>query len=111
LQPDSDGCSGNQVVVGRDDGSTDLHWWAGCWAGGKAAFILGDRDGGEDTQVLVGTTDLTDGDWHHIVAVRDGSEDENSLYVDGMKEAFKSEASYSTGFDSLTAALNIGWYS
>jgi len=22
-------CSGNEVVIGRDDSSTDLHWWAG----------------------------------------------------------------------------------
>jgi len=24
-------CAGNQVVVGRDDSTSQLHWWAGCW--------------------------------------------------------------------------------
>jgi len=102
----------NEVIVGRDDSSSQLHWWVGIgcgsWANGGAAFVLGDNDGGGDILGVVGTTDLTDGSWHHIVAVRDGSTNENRIYVDGTAEASES-ATYSAGFDSLTAALNIGW--
>jgi uncharacterized repeat protein (TIGR01451 family) len=108
LQPDSDGCSGNQVVVGRDDSSTNLHWWTGCWTGGQAAFVLGDTDGGGDIQILVGDTKLNDGFWHHVVAVRDASAGENRLYVDGTVEA-ATPATYTAGFGSPTVGLNIGW--
>jgi len=111
MKADSAGsCShGNEVIVGRDDGSdSQLHWWVGigCWAGGRAAFVLRDNEG--DIGVVVGTTDLTDGSWYHIVAVRDASTNRIRIYVNGTEEAAES-VSYSAGFGSPTAALNIGW--
>jgi hypothetical protein len=99
----------NEVVVGRDGGlSSQLHWWTGigCRAGGKAAFVL--RDNAGDIEGVESTTVVTDGLWHHIVAVRDGSTNEIRVYVDGMEEGSES-ATYSAGFESQTAALNIGW--
>jgi uncharacterized repeat protein (TIGR01451 family) len=100
-------CSGNQVVVGRDDSSTDLHWWTGCWDGGQAAFYLADTSG--NLVGVIGTeTDLTDGSWHHVVAVRDADANEIHIYVDGFGEN-STAATYTHGFDSPTAALNIGW--
>ena len=104
----------NEIVVGRDDRpSSQLHWWVGVgcgsWANGAAAFVLQDRDGGDDTQFAVGTTDLTDGSWYHIVAVRDGTAHQNHLYVNGIAEASVGSATYSSGFDAPTAAINIGW--
>jgi hypothetical protein len=99
-------CSGNQVFVGRDDGPTGLHWWAGCIGGGQAAFVLLDKTG--DIGGITGTTDLTDGIWHHVLAVRDGSVNETRLYVDGVEEAYQVK-SYTSGFDSAGASLNIGW--
>ena len=98
-------CSGNEVVIGRDDSSTDLHWWAGCQDGGEAAFYLRDKNG--TLAGVVGTTDLTDGNWHHVVAIRDASANEIRIYVDGTEENVTT-ATYTAGFDS-TAALNIGW--
>jgi len=101
-------CLGNnEVFVGRDDGATLLNWWVGCWDGGDPAFYLRDRYG--DYEKLVGTTDLADGDWHHIVAVRDvdtGS-DRALLYVDGVLEDSATESF--AEFVSSTAPLNIGW--
>jgi uncharacterized repeat protein (TIGR01451 family) len=99
-------CSGNQVVVGRDDSSTPLHWWAGCQDGGEAAFYL--RDTGGTISWAIGTTDLTDGYWHHVVAVRDASANQIHLYVDGVGED-SAPADYDAGFASSNAALNIGW--
>ena len=82
-------CSGNEVIVGRDDSSSSLHWWAGCWDGGEASFVLiaTNGDGGNSTtEWLHGATDLTDGSWHHIVAVRDAGANRNYIYVDGTEE-------------------------
>ncbi|MDA8105734.1 MAG: putative Ig domain-containing protein [Nitrospiraceae bacterium] len=99
-------CSGGQVITGRVDSATKLQWWVGCWDGGAPAFVLIDKNGNAAT--LTGSTDLTDGLWHHIVAVRDASMNEMRLYVDKVKEA-SAEQSFTGGFDSATAALNIGW--
>ena len=99
-------CAGNQVIVGRDDGSTNLHWWAGCQNGGQAAFYLFDKSG--VGVGIVGTKDLTNGSWHHIAAVRDAGTGEMRMYVDGVNEA-SYLIDFAAGFDSSGAALNIGW--
>jgi uncharacterized repeat protein (TIGR01451 family) len=107
LQTDSAStCAGNQVVIGRDDSSTSLHWWIGCRNGGGAIFRLTDADG--DSAGVRGTTDLTDGVWHHIVAVREASTNVIRIYIDGTEEDSES-VTYSAGFGSTTAALNVGW--
>ncbi len=38
MTPVGSTCPGNQVVVGRDDAVSTLHWWSGCGAGGVPAF-------------------------------------------------------------------------
>jgi len=100
-------CSGNQVIVGRDGGTSNgLHWWVGCRTGGQATFYARDTSG-----ILAGTlgvTDLTDGRWHHVVAVRDAQARELRLSVDGLLQAV-TLVTYTSGFESPTAAVNIGW--
>ena len=108
------GFSGTEVLVGREEGG-GVQWWVGIWgtnALGKtvtrAAFVLiaTNGDGSATAELLAGdTTDLTDGQWHHIVAVRDGTD--NILYVDGAEEA-RVTIAYGAGFYSLSAPLNLG---
>ncbi len=77
--------SDNEVIVGRDDGS--LHWWTGiaCMDGGKPIFVLLDNDTvGDDDAWTAGNTDLTDGAWYHIVAVRDASAGKISIFSSGI---------------------------
>ena len=102
------------MLVGREEGG-GVYWWVGIWgtnAIGKtptrAGFVLlaTNGDGSANAELLAGdTTDLTDGSWHHIVAVRDGTD--NILYVDGIEEA-RVTISYGAGFDSTSAPLNLG---
>ena len=108
MQTDSfSACSGSsEVMVGREDSATHLHWWTGCRDGGQAAFYLRDRGG--TLAGVTGATDLTDGAWHHIVAVRDASADQILIFVDGVLED-STPVTYGAGFDSTTAALNMGW--
>ncbi|MEW6570083.1 MAG: LamG-like jellyroll fold domain-containing protein, partial [Nitrospirota bacterium] len=56
---------------------------------------------------LAGTHDLTDEQWHHIVAVRDANSGENRIYLDGEEEA-RIPITYMGNFAS-SAPLNIGW--
>jgi len=97
-------CSGNQVIVGRKENPTGL-MWVGCSDGGQATFELWDKNGNGGG--ITGTKDLTDGNWHHIVAVRDASANQNLIYVDGILENSE-PATYSTGFD-FSVPLNMGW--
>ena len=103
------GTSYNEVIIGRDDSSTALHWWLGCQStGGKAHFQFQDTDGNDDGGILVSTAPINDGTWHHLVGVRDGSSSMNRLYVDGAEVASVGYT-YTAGFNSDSAPLNIGW--
>ena len=106
-------CTGNEVAVGRDadDSGSKLHWWTGCYGDdGAASFVLiaKNGNGSDSSNFLRGTTPLTDGAWHHVAVVRDGSNGKNLLYVDGVLED-EVAVVYGAGFDSPTAPLNIGW--
>jgi uncharacterized repeat protein (TIGR01451 family) len=92
------------TVVGRRDVSSALEWSLGC-QGTNARFRLVDtRGAGMD---LVGTSDITDDKWHHLVAIRDSNSGTNHLYVDGVEEASAS-VDYA-GFFGGKTSLNIGW--
>lgn len=91
---DTSASSLNEVVIGRDsrgDGNTFTHLWLGVNTTGHATFFLLDNtqaplenpdaswNGG-----LSGGPNLLDGQWHHLVAVRDGQANWSALYVDGV---------------------------
>jgi len=100
--------TGNEVIIGRDDSATDLHWWVGVghWADNVAAFCLYETDG--TGTCITGEKVVTGGDWHHILAVRDAEANEIRIYVDGAEED-SMPVTYAASFGSPTAALNIGW--
>ena len=79
-------CSGNKVFMGKHSGAAS--WWVGCDTNNKATFFLRDSFGASSQ--INSTTSINDGQWHHIVAVRDGSANENRLYVDSNQEGFES---------------------
>jgi PKD repeat protein len=109
-------CTGNQVILGRnsEESGNSLHWWTGCWDNGgndTASFVLiaKNGDGSTGEGFLRGTIRVNDGQWHHIAAVRDGTNRENLLYVDGTLDAFAQGISFRDGFSAPATALNLGW--
>ena len=86
----------NKVFIGRYRGNpTSLNgtWWVGCTPAdtedpenenGVAVFRL--RDSNQNPRQANGTSIINDGQWHYIVGVRDGFNDKNYLYVDGVLE-------------------------
>lgn len=91
--------SSNQVYLGTEDEGVDrAHVWFGCvrplssscasatgggFAGGTFRAVHDADDGG-----FCGTTDITDGQWHHMAVVKSGHPDSTLLlYVDGQLEA------------------------
>ncbi|MCC9166761.1 LamG-like jellyroll fold domain-containing protein [Pontibacter harenae] len=96
----------NQVFIGRDAKDSNVHWWLGTNAGGKAMFQLREMD--YDGALIGGSGPLlTDGQWHQVVAVRDAETGMNKLFVDGAKVA-EAQVAYQQGFSSV-ASVNIGY--
>ncbi len=100
----------DQAIIGRDDvPATGLNWWVGIHnTDGLVSFILRETNGSGGILSGVGTISLSDGIWHHVVAVRDNSTADNIIYVDGIEQG-RVNHTYGAGFGSATAALNIGW--
>jgi len=97
----------NNVVIGRDDPDSELHWWAGvnCLNPGKIVFTLNAIDG--EGLTIQGKKDIIDGRWHHVAIVRDGNEENISLYVDGVRDTIAA-FSYNVGFLS-EVPVTVGW--
>jgi len=111
---ESDDNNGNNVIIGRYDGNpgqADLNtWWVGfnCRSAegtqGGIRFVL--RDDSNEGVSLVGGTDIIDGEWHHVVAIRDASLQQNMVYIDGNLDAITSYT-YLDGFAD-DSPINIG---
>jgi hypothetical protein len=69
-----------KVFIGRDDASNDVQWWIGQTATGRIRWEMYDSDGGSSLGIESAAAYNT-GQWVHVVAVRNGSTDVNSLYV------------------------------
>lgn len=102
--------TGTMVCLGRhrEDEPNLAQWWVGTNNDGYVTFFLRDNGGGEAQ--ISGETVIADGNWHYIVAVRDGSANVNRLYVDGVKVASVSKV-YANSFKAdNTTEVNVGWY-
>lgn len=95
--------SGTQVCVSRhriDMGERIASWFVGT-DGGLVTFDLQDNDTADGvnwyTPAIVGAKVINDNQWHHIIAVRNGSASKNQLYVDGALDA-EASVSYARSF-------------
>jgi lysophospholipase L1-like esterase len=107
FKKDTDVASGGEVLIGRHDAGSQLSWQIALTGNQSLAFVL--FSSGGDGQTIVGSRNLTNDVWHHIVAIRDGANNKNILYIDGEEEASVAGLTYSSGFGSASAGLNIGW--
>jgi len=101
------------VVLGRyrEDFPTAANWWVGI-NNGYATFYLHENDtsvNGKEFELSGGPL-IADSLWHHIIAVREGSIQENRLYVDGIEVA-NVATNYDNSFMSdSTTEINLGWF-
>jgi PKD repeat protein len=106
-EPGETCAASNEVMIGRVDGGSDMHWSLGCSSSsGQVRFELWDNNGVGVT--LESTKVITTGVWHHVVGVRDGLNDVNYLFVDGI-EVISATQIYSGNFTSASASLNLGY--
>ena len=96
----------NRVIVGRDGGPTDLHWWIGYQTNGTPRFQLQDVNG--NGQYVGGTgSAVNDGDWHLFACVRDDDAGINRIYIDGAVVDSASH-DYTAGF-AESVPMNVGY--
>lgn len=93
--------SGNKVLIGRQGGDSELHWWIGIDGSGLAGFQLLDILW-QGTLVGGSGPRINDGKWHQVVAVRDAGAGLNKLYVDGQKVT-EGSFNYQNSFSSQSA--------
>jgi len=97
-------CSTEQGIVGRSAGASPMRWALGCQSGKVKAQLV--DSSGNAGAVLTSVSSIDDGDWHHVVLVRDARFQETALYIDGVLEQ---RLSQSLGaFDDASAALDVG---
>jgi hypothetical protein len=72
------------VSRNRTDLGHVTSWWIGTSPQGTGIIELRDNVG--TNTVLKGTSVIADGEWHHVIGVRDGAANQNRLYVDGVLE-------------------------
>jgi len=100
-----------EVMIGRFDGVNDLAWWIGVNNGTQNItwFIRDSNDTADELQLFANpAVNAADGEWHHIVCVRDADNGKVRLYVDGV-ETPEVDETFDANFAS-GAALNLGWY-
>jgi hypothetical protein len=99
------------VVLGRfrEDYPNAANFWVGT-SNGKANFYL--RDNGDPAKEfeISSTASLADNQWHHVIAVREGSVQKNKLYVDGLLVSSVT-TNYANSFISdEPTEINLGWF-
>jgi len=109
LKRDSSGFSGQETIISRyDQGSSVLTLWSGLDNAGKAMASLTDVGGNGPAATLTGSSVLTDGQWHHIVLIRDAANSRNRLYVDGVLEDEQS-FDYPAALGLTGDSFAVGW--
>ena len=94
----------NEYIVGRKDNSNLLS--AKLQLTPQILWGVRSKLGNESYELF--GPNLYDNTWHHVVGVKDGTLNQLRLYVDGTLIGSVS-ASYTSGFDSPTAPITIGW--
>jgi len=107
----------SDVLIGRTDVATggDMEWFVamqevGTTNVGIPYVYFHDADNSnDDTVELRGETNLNDGQWHHLVLVRDGSKPSITLYVDGEVDSAAGTAFSSSLISASAENLNIAY--
>jgi hypothetical protein len=112
--------TGTMVLLGRYRNDVAAfpaasNFWVGL-NNGRATFSLRDNTGptaglpGGKYYEITGGPNLGDNEWHHIIAVRDGANQINRLYVDGLKVA-NVATTYANAFSAPEPTeINLGWF-
>jgi len=98
------GTSNTGAIVAKDLGANQPSWWLRVESAGHVRFLVSDNS--SEALVSTGTTIVNDGNWHTVVAVKDGTNDRLKIYLNGTLIA--NVADTTTGSHANAQALCIG---
>lgn len=99
--------TGNKVFIGRyQQGDSKMSWWLGYGSDNKPIFSVRDSSGVKSE--IEAKTVINDGEWHHVVGIRNDSINVLQIFVDGTEEG--KLTTFFTGDFSGTSPINIGYY-
>lgn len=99
--------TGNKVFIGRyQQGTSKMSWWLGYGNNNKPIFSV--RDSAGVKSEIEAKTVINDGQWHHVVGIRNDSINVLQIFVDGIEEGKLS--TFFTGDFSGASPINIGFY-
>jgi hypothetical protein len=98
--------TGNKVFVGKYRGGSNMNWWLGFGNNNKAIFEV--KDSNNIIAGLEGKKEINDGDWHHVVGIRNASINVLQLFIDGVKE--NEVSTFFTGDFSGSDPVYIGYF-
>lgn len=99
------GASG--ALAAKDVGTAKPSWWLRV-QGGKLLFFV---DDGKTSSSVTSSTQVNDGDWHEVLAVRNASLRQLQLYVDGHlcgQHQDKTIGSFANASDVVVGSFNAG---
>jgi hypothetical protein len=103
-----DGLPGErQVMISRADAANEVQWWVAVNTDGTAVCLFRDTNGPTPSSSLRGVSNVADNNWHHIVAVRDGSADKIMIYVDGVLEGVQDQSANDSTDDSFDSSADV----
>lgn len=103
IKPDTTSAGGKRLV-NKDQGSSGWSLSIGDPGAGKIRFFIRDLD----TVSLDTASAVSAGEWHHIVAVRDKSNQRRSIYVNAARRAILSSDTGSTDTNQNQVSIGAG---
>ena len=98
--------NGEEIIVERKSSSGALAINLKFDESTSAVFSV--RDNLSNIYWVTGISNLYDNKWHHIVGVKDGSNNKLKIFVDGILEN-EIVAPHTGGFESPPTGISIGW--
>ena len=98
------GTSNTGALLSKDLASNQPSWWLRVETAGHVRFLVSDN--ASESLVSSGATLVNDGNWHHIAAVKDGTNNRLKIFIDGTQIA--DVADTTTGSHANSQPLSIG---
>lgn len=96
-----------EAFIGRHGGANAVAWWVGIGKNGAVTSHFWDADGPFVPMPTSGGSNISDNQWHHVVAVRDGVADQIRIYVDGELDGIQDQSGDTTSDGSFASTANV----
>jgi hypothetical protein len=98
----------SHAIIDGDKSGFDFDWGIGFNDNEGISFGLGTTDTGQRSWTAVGSTDLSDGLWHHVAVTRDVAAQTIAIYLDGSATAEATATGTTTNDVDASTIIHFG---